>query len=130
MKKNNGTISMTLAETSGKIPRRIIAGSADSGHGLACTGSADVWTFDNSGNLTAYVHVYLAVEVQIGDINNDGTVNKGDILLLRLAVAMYDVDNDKEIANVETDNPAVNIRDILKLRTIAAKLAEAPAYAG
>ena len=74
--------------------------------------------------------VYLAVEVKMEDINNDGTVNIGDILLLRLAVAMYDADNDKEIANVETDNPAVNVGDILKLRTIITKLAEAPAYAG
>jgi len=123
----NGKVSMTVTETGGKILRRIIAGNTDGGHDLACTGAGGVWTFDNAGNVRVYVHVYLVTQVLMGDVNSDGSVSILDVLTLRMVLAGYDVDYDKETANLDGSS-SVSVADVLWLRMIIAGTVVAPAW--
>ena len=125
---NGGIVSINVPETDpGMFVRRISAGSTSGGHDLDSSGSGGVWAFNSAGLDEVYVHVVQVSEVLVGDIDNSGNISLGDVMLLRMLLAGYDMDYDKGLADVD-NNGNITPADILFLRMILAELVERPEY--
>ncbi|MBR5527946.1 MAG: hypothetical protein IKV97_03000, partial [Clostridia bacterium] len=54
-------------------------------------------------------------DILYGDVNNDGTVNRNDLLRLAKYLSGWDVEINESASNVAAEDDVVNRRDLLRL---------------
>ena len=88
-------------------------------------GTASITVKTNDGNFTKTINVTVTASITTlyGDVNNDGSVNMADLILLRRYFAGLASVNAQGLANADVNKDGlVNMADLIKLRRVLAGL--------
>ena len=118
---SGSTVSMDIEEAAGKVIRRVSVGTSYGGFEIPSAGSGTNWSFAMGSGNVYYVKAYQVAGVLVGDVNSDGRVDAGDVLMLRMYLADMSVDIDLDMADVNGDHK-VDAGDVLVLRMYLADM--------
>jgi len=118
---SGSTVGMDIEEAAGKVIRRVSVGTSYGGFEIPSAGSGTNWSFAMGAGSVYYVKAYQVAGVLVGDVNSDGRVDAGDVLMLRMYLADMPVDIDLDMADVNGDHN-VDAGDVLVLRMYLADM--------